>query len=128
MKIFKTMKDGGPESTVTGYWLIEWKKVFSICLLNFQGTSRPVFHNHAFNCFSWLLTGCLKETFLEGLVVYHFPSIKPFITRRGDFHKVDSTAKGSWLLTFRGPWASYWDEYVPETGEYRTLTKHRQIV
>ena len=57
MKLFKKMKDGGPHSTVTGYWLIEWKAVFSIVLLKFEGKSRETFHTHAFNCISWLISG-----------------------------------------------------------------------
>jgi len=104
MKLFKIMKDGGPESTVTGYWLIEWKNVFSIALLKFEGKSREMFHSHAFNCFSWVLYGRLTETFLGGRWVWHKPSLKPFITRREDFHKVDSNGT-TFLLTFRGPWA-----------------------
>jgi len=55
------MKDGGPDSTVTGYWLIESKKWFSIVLLKFEGKSREAFHTHAFNAISWLLKGKLIE-------------------------------------------------------------------
>ena len=51
------MKDGGPESTVTGYWLIEYKPLFSIVLLKFEGKSRDAFHTHAFNSLSWLISG-----------------------------------------------------------------------
>lgn len=42
MKLFKKMKDGGKESTVTGYWLIECKSLFSIVLLKFEGDSREM--------------------------------------------------------------------------------------
>ena len=51
MLLFKKRKDGGLESTVTGYWLIDRKKFFSILLFKFEGKSREAFHTHAFNCF-----------------------------------------------------------------------------
>ena len=49
MKLFKYMKDGGPESTVWGYFLIEIKSLFTIVLLHFKNGSREAYHNHAFN-------------------------------------------------------------------------------
>lgn len=55
MKIFRKMKDGGGDSTVTGYFLIEIKSLFSVVLLRFDGESRDAYHEHAFNCVSWLL-------------------------------------------------------------------------
>jgi hypothetical protein len=124
MKLFKKMKDGGAESTVTGYWLIEHKKLFSIVLLKFEGKSREAFHSHAFNCFSWVLKGWLVEEMLEGDIYYHEASFKPFITRRDDFHKVDAS-NPAWVLTFRGPWAESWNEYLPQTQETITLTSGR---
>lgn len=44
MNIFYKSKDGGQESTVIGYWLIECKQLFSIVLLKFEGPSRKAFH------------------------------------------------------------------------------------
>lgn len=111
MKLFTKMKDGGPESTVTGYWLIEYKPLFSIVLLKFEGKSRDAFHTHAFNSLSWLISGQLFEQFLKkNLTKSYFPSIMPFITRKDDFHKVDSIGT-SWVLSFRGPWAKEWKEF-----------------
>lgn len=124
MKLFKKMKDGGPESTVTGYWLIEAKSLFSIALLRFDGKSREAFHNHAFNCISWVLSGNLTETMLDGRVQKYSPSWKPFITTREDFHKVDSDAQ-TFVLTFRGPWAKTWNEF---TDKFTTLTSGRKII
>ena len=49
MRLFFKSKDGGPDSSVTGYWLIESKKLFSIVLLKFDGRSREAYHTHAFN-------------------------------------------------------------------------------
>lgn len=124
MKFFKKMKDGGPESTVTGYWLIECKSLFSICLLKFEGPSRRAYHTHAFNCISWLLKGKLVERMYHYKKVRNifYPSFVPFITRRTDFHKVDSDGT-SWLLTFRGPWKSTWNEFV--NNKEITLTNGR---
>lgn len=127
MKLLTKRKDGGQESTVTGYWLIEIKCLFSICLLKFEGRSRDVYHTHAFNCFSWVLRGALRETF----VCYnynektHKASWLPFMTRRGDFHKVDSVTPVTWVLSFRGPWAQRWQEYDPKSGSFTHLTHGR---
>lgn len=128
MKFLKVMKDGGPESTVTGYWLIEWKRVFSIVLLKFEGDSREAYHEHAFNCLSWVLRGRLFEIFRTGsattnLRIYD-ASWRPFITRRSDFHKVSSDGT-SWVLSFRGPWKRYWREYRPLEGRTVILTHGR---
>lgn len=67
MKILKYGKDGGPESTVWGYWLIEWKPVFSVALLCFENGSREAYHSHAFDSVSWLLKGQLVEHNLDVL-------------------------------------------------------------
>jgi len=131
MKLFKKMKDGGAESTVTGYWLIESKRFFSICLLKFEGSSREAYHNHAFNSISWLLKGNLRETCRDGSGVYrqywYNPSLKPIITTRDNLHKVDS-AGTTWVLTFRGPWANKWKEYLPDADEIITLTHGRKRI
>lgn len=128
MKLFRVAKDGGPDSRVTGYWLIEAKRMFSICLLRFDGQSREAFHTHAFNAVSWVLSGGLTETFLDGRVRRHRPSLKPIFTPRDDFHKVDSDRGVTWVLTFRGPWADRWREFLPNTRRYLTLASGRQIV
>lgn len=128
MRLFFKSKDGGPESSVTGYWLIESKKLFSICLLRFDGESREAFHTHAFNATSWLLSGGLNETFLGGSVKQHRPSFKPIITPRSDFHKVSSIPGRSWALTFRGPWANTWKEYLPDVDKLITLVSGRKVI
>jgi hypothetical protein len=127
MKFFKKMKDGGKESTVTGYWLVEIKSLFSICLLKFEGRSREAFHTHAFNAISWVLKGALNEHFLDGKGRPHTPSFKPVITPREDFHKVDSDGT-TWVLTFRGPWSNTWKEWLPNENRFVTLTHGRKIV
>jgi hypothetical protein len=127
VKLFFKSKDGGPESNVTGYWLIESKSLFSIVLLRFSGGTREAYHNHAFNAVSWILSGCLfEEHLINHYMIPLFPSIKPIYTSRDCFHKVHGMAKVSWALSFRGPWKKYWNEYT-KTG-FTTLTNGRKIV
>lgn len=126
MILFKKRKDGGKESTVIGYWLIEIKPLFSIVLLKFDGPSRRAFHTHAFNCINWLISGKLIETFLpQARVQTYKASFRPFIVRREDFHRVDSIGV-SWVLSIRGPWKNTWKEFI--SGTYRTLTHGRRII
>jgi len=130
MKIFKKMKDGGSESTVTGYWLIECKSLFSVVLLKFEGKSREAYHTHAFNCFSWVIKGHLTENVLLTAGNYSVgrpASFKPFVTKRTRFHKVDSTGT-TWVLSFRGKWSDRWQEYNPKTNKFTTLTNRRKDV
>lgn len=127
MKICHYGKDGGQESTVTGFWLVEIKKWFSVAFLVFDGKSREAFHTHAFNSISWLLKGELTEEFIDGMGHPLLPSWKPIITTRDTFHKVDSVGK-SWVLTFRGPWAKTWEEFLPNESRFRTLVSGRKEV
>jgi len=122
------MKDGGGESTVTGYFLIESKRLVTVVLLRFDGPSREAYHEHAFNCVSWLLAGRLQETFANSKSVRRYtPSWLPFITRRSDFHKVSSETPRSWVLSIRGPWSDTWREQLPlEGNRVRTLTHGRE--
>lgn len=136
MKFFKKMKDGGAESSVTGYWLCEIKPLFSVVVLKFEGRSRDAYHEHAFNCINWLLKGKLNETVVipavdravSSHINVYLPSLKPFFIGRDRFHKVDSTTPVSWVLSFRGPWSKTWKEYLPEEERYRTLTSGRREV
>src|SRR5690348_10763974 len=108
-KFFRICKDGGPESNVSGLFIIESKRLFSIVLLRFADGSREAYHNHAFNAVSWLLRGKLVEYPIEGGRTAHRPSLKPIITPRKMFHMVRSDGV-SWVLSFRGPWRSWWNE------------------
>ena len=127
MKLFAKAKDGGPESTVTGYWLIEWKVVVSVALLRFDHGSRDVFHSHAFDSISWILSGRLREEHLEGDVVVHRRRWRPIVTRRSTFHRVFSE-RTSWVITIRGPWARTWQEWDPRRAKRTTLTDGRRAV
>lgn len=125
MKLFTKMKDGGAESSVTGYWLCEFKSLFSIVLLKFEGESREAYHEHAFNCWNWLIKGELVEFLFGGGRRYYEPGFKPFFIGRKDYHKVSSITPVSWVLSFRGPWKDSWKEYLPLEGRERTLTHGR---
>ena len=126
-RLFYKKADGGKESGVTGYMLIEWKPVFSIGLLHFRKGSREASHSHAFNGITWWLRGHVSEIIHPSKMVQDFwPSLKPKITKRGCFHKVYAH-KDTWALTFRGPWEDTWQEYRPQSG-YVTLTHGRREV
>ncbi len=127
MKIFHYGKDGGPKSTVWGFWLLEAKRLFSVALLCFEDGSRDSFHSHAFNSISWVLKGKLVEQNLFEHSVSYDPSFKPIITKRSTFHRVVS--KGTtWVFTLRGPWADTWQEYDPFNWTFSTLTHGRKEV
>lgn len=127
MKLWHKAKDGGPESTVTGYWLVELKSLFSVALLRLDNGSRSSYHSHAFNSLSWVLKGRLREQPLWSEDLIHSPSVLPIVTRRDTYHRVFSEGT-TWVLTFRGRWAKTWEEYDPFTGEIVTLGNGRRIV
>ena len=127
MKFFKHMKDGGPESKVDGYWLVEIKSLFSVVLLLFSNGSREAYHSHAFNAYSWVLQGRLHEYPLHSWSNYYAPSLKMIFTPRRMFHKVTSIGD-TWVLSFRGPWADTWQEFLPDKAKFQTLTHGRKVV
>lgn len=121
-------KDGGPDSMVTGYWLIEVKWLFSVALLRFDHGSCEVYHSHAFNSLSWVLgPGQLREEHIMGTTAVHRKSWRPVATHRWTFHRVFSEGR-TWVLTFRGPWQRSWYEYNPETRRTVELTRGRRVV
>jgi hypothetical protein len=128
MKCLFIRKDGGQDSNVTGYWLIESKKLFSIVLLKFSQGSREAYHNHAFNAYSWILYGRADEHMLDGSVNQLTPRIKPYYTSRGCFHKVYGIAPNTWALTFRGPWVERWQEFFKKTNTFVTLGWGRKVL
>lgn len=133
-RFFYKKFDGGPESGVTGYFLIEWKPFFSIGLLHFKEGSRENFHEHAFGALSWFLKGSVTE---QKMTVEHHQtiwinkdfkaSLIPKFTPRSNCHRVISHSD-TWALTFRGPWKDHWREYKPKEGKFVTLTHGRKIV
>jgi len=126
VKLFKKAKDGGPESMVTGWWLVEAKRLLSVALLKFADGSRDAYHSHAFASLNWVIKGRVMEHMLDGRVIEHGPSLLPVLTRRDTFHKVVSEGT-TWVFTIRGPWAATWQEWV--RGQWPvTLTHGRKEV
>lgn len=125
MKIFKKAKDGGPESPVDAYFLIEWKKYFSIALLRFNIGSREAFHSHAFNAWTWFICGDLIEERYKGTLLRYKRSILPKITTRDNIHRV-LAQEISWCLTIRGPWKDTWTEVRNDS--FVTLTHGRKEI
>lgn len=123
-RILFKKSDGGPSSGVTGYFLIEWKAVFSIAILHFKEGSRESYHSHAFNALTWWLKGRVTERKLGGEEREFSPSFKPKYTPRENCHKVIAH-RDTWALTFRGPWVDYWYEF--SNGEKIKLTHGRKI-
>lgn len=124
-RLFYVKPDGGKDSGVTGYFLIEWKALLSIGLLRFNAGSREAFHNHAFNACTFWLAGSVTEEYLEGGSKPFTPTLKPKITKRSKFHKVVAH-ETTWALTFRGPWVDYWNEF--KGGRLLTLTHGRKVL
>lgn len=127
MRLLEIAKDGGPKSTVTGYWLVELKKLFSVVLLKFSDGSRDEYHDHAFNSLNWIVKGKVIEHCTDFSQHYYIPSLKPIITSRNRFHRVVSEGT-TWVFSIRGPWTSTWREFNPNTGKISTLTHGRKIV
>lgn len=117
-------KDGGPKSLVTGFWLVRIKWLFTIAVLRFDRGTREAYHSHAFNSWSWLLSGGLLEQLLHGGANAHKPSWRPIRTDRETFHKVHGIGDANWVLTIRGPWQKTWME-VDEAGDTVLLTHDR---
>ncbi len=123
MKLFKKSHDGGKDSGVTGYWLIESKSLFSIVILRFSKGSREAFHSHAFNAYTWWLKGEVEEQFKDDKQsIIWKPSLKPKYTPRENFHKIIAK-EVSWAFCIRGPWTNSWNEH--KKGETYTLTHGR---
>lgn len=126
IRLFYKKYDGGKESGVVGYFLIEWKILFSIGLLRFNEGSRANYHSHSFNAISWWLSGKVEEETYKDEYKTFSPSLKPKITLRSKVHKVKGLKK-TWALTFRGPWEDVWYE-VDKNDKIIKLTHGRKIV
>ncbi len=129
MKLFKKASDGGKDSGVTGFFLVEIKPLFSVVLLRFRAGSREAFHSHAFNAFTWFVLGRVAEQrrFESGAVITtpFYASFKPKYTSRENCHRVYSVGV-TWALSFRGPWKRTWKEY--KNGKFVTLTHGRKVI
>lgn len=130
MRILSWSKDGGPDSPVDGFFLIEIKSAFSIVLLRFNEGGREAFHSHAFHALTWFIRGDLVEETLNteyNYTNYYFyrRSLIPKLTTRSKNHRVRAYCN-SWALSIRGPWSSTWTE---DTDTHHTVLTHgRNIV
>lgn len=134
MKILKKCKDGGPDSPVDAYFLVEIKGLFSIALLKFNKGSREEFHTHAFDALTWFIKGDIVEEKMLEISGAFWPeyhvyerSIKPKVTAKDNLHKVIAH-EDSWCLTIRGKWQDTWTEYNQDTLVTTTLTHGRKIL
>lgn len=131
MKFLHKAKDGGPESSVTGFWLAEIKSLFSAAVLKFHGRSREAYHTHAFSALSWVVRGRLLEHVMEGGevvdIVEYLPSLIPLFTPRDRMHKVDSDGD-TIVFTLRGPWCKEWWEYLENEDVFLKLAHGRRVV
>lgn len=127
MLFLQLKKDGGPDSKVWGWWLIEWKRLFTVALMHFLDGSREAYHSHAFNAISWVIRGKLTENIIDGTVNVYTPSFKPIYTPRTAFHKVVSEGN-TWVFTLRGPWVKVWFEYIPGKEQLLALTNGRKVL
>lgn len=125
-RLFYKKFDGGVSSGVTGYFLIEWKILFSIGILHFKKGSRENYHSHAFNAITWFVKGRVTEEKYQGRIRNYAASLLPKFTPRSNVHRVVSHLD-TWALTLRGPWSDTWYEVTPY-GDVVTLTHGRQVV
>lgn len=124
MRFFEKTYDGGENSGVTGYFIVEIKSLFSIVLLKFNKGTREAFHNHAFNAITFWLTGSVKEHMLDGTInTWKAGHIK--YTPRNTFHKVEALEE-TWALSIRGQWVNTWNE--SRFGKMFTLTHGRKEI
>jgi hypothetical protein len=126
MKFFSKAPDGGADSGVTGYFLVEVKSLFSVVLLRFSKGTREAYHSHAFSAFTVWLKGSILEHDVNGAKPPKFFGSGHWkYTPREKFHKVEAL-ETSWALSFRGPWSDTWQEH--KDGKFVTLTHGRQVV
>ena len=125
MRFLTKVKDGGPNSPVDAYVLLEIKPLFSIMLLKFNPGSRGIYHSHAFNALTWFLKGNMWEEQPDGEVNQYRRSFLPKFTPRRMLHNVVSYTT-SWCFTIRGPWEDQWEEH--DGLKITTLTHGRKII
>lgn len=125
MRLLEVASDGGKDSGVTGFFIIELKWLFSIVILHFPKGTREAYHSHAFSALTVWLKGSVKEhLFIGHTLGWQAGRIK--YTPRNTFHKVEGLDDGAWALSFRGPWADRWQEF--RGGQLVTLTHGRKVV
>lgn len=124
-RLFYKKPDGGNNSGVTAYFLIEWKILFSIGILHFKEGTREAYHNHAFNALTWWIKGKVTEIKIDKSEKDFKPSLIPKYTSKDNFHKVKAH-ENTIAITLRGPWNDTWKEY--RKNKYVTLTHGRKEI
>lgn len=124
MRLFEWAPDGARDADLWGFYVCEFKSLFSIVILKFPICLPEAYHTHAFGCLTIWLKGHVREHHLDG-VIKEFKGGDIKITRRSTFHRVEGVAP-TWAICFRGPWASTWKE--SRGGQQRTLTHGRKVV
>lgn len=130
MRFFEKVKDGGPESPVTAYVLIEIKPLFSIMLLRFPSYEmRENFHSHAFSALTfWIKGEVVEEQLGMDPRTYIAPAFK--LTPWWNMHRIKAITN-AWAISFRGPWRDTWQEYRannPPDSRFVTLTHGRKEI
>lgn len=127
MKYLTKCKDGGSKSPVDAYFLVECKGLFSIALLKFNKGRREEFHTHAFDAFTWFLSGELEEEDVNGEKYSYKRGFLPKFTRKCKNHRVKAV-ETSWCFTLRGAWEDTWTEYSSKTGNTTVFSWGRSVV
>lgn len=128
MKLFQRSSDGGKGSGVSGFWVCEFKSLFSIVFLRFSPGSRTNFHSHAFNAFTIWLKGSVVEERWDTGTSTAYPQMGRFkYTPRANVHKVHAI-KPTYCVSFRGPWHKTWFEVDPIANEMIEMTRGRCVV
>jgi hypothetical protein len=141
MRFLSKVKDGGPNSPVDAYVLIEIKSLFSIMFLKFNPGSRETYHSHAFNAWTWFIFGDMWEEKIVSPqnissggpanacieIAKYRRSLHPKLTPRSLLHNVIAYTT-SWCFTVRGPWEDQWIEYDIYNSDITTLTHGRKVI
>jgi hypothetical protein len=129
MKFFEKCKDGGPQSPVDAYFLVEIKWLFSIAFLKFNKGHREAYHTHAFHALTWFIKGWMIEEKISDRLEYnlYIKSLIPKLTTRYNLHRVKAR-EDSWCFTIRGPWQKEWKEFNAKTATTTALTHGRRVI
>lgn len=128
MRLLEWAADGGKDSGVRAFVIVEIKCLFSIMVLFFPQGTREKFHSHAFNAVTWWLRGYVWEERLFTSVRRYSASWRPKFTSYDNAHRVCGGVDGAVALTFRGQWRDTWYEYDTVKRFRYTLTHGRQVL
>lgn len=107
------------------FFFIEIKPLFSVILTRLGSNGSTLPHSHPFNAVTLMLKGQIVER-RGGEIIDGFRAGQWKATDKG-MHSISTDGSGAWLLTFRGPWSSTWQEEQPD-GTIKTLTHGRKEI